>query len=465
VFFVNRGTKEGGINSPRIFNTVYAQVLKKLSISPFPLNVTEFDPNAVYYLVFVDDLVIMSANLTKLESITIDLDRALNELGMEINAGKSKWMSYLPRAPLSTLDLPLRLSINFQGCLLENVDEFKYLGFTTSFDLAHSRHVTNRVTLLNLSAKLTGRLLRSLETTNIPSLRAYFYALVNSQLYSLSMIAFQEIQYDRAVKIYLQECFNLPNSYPMIVAKFFLGVQELLFQVFNARTGFVGRALRGSNSIASLSALAMDREILLPREVGWNLGFISQFQHLIDLRDLDLTDPTLIQETREELSRALHTRTRLRFQNSSSSFIIDLFPSLSLPRDFGEELRILPFESVRIVLIFFANLFQYTYFRSLSLVCPFCALNLSSTHLFECQGITPNPICSWQSFVSEFQNEDFRAALDRLFLVLQRWSTLTNRFQPAFTAHIQEYFTTRNQNQANIPGSLILPVHQDASPF
>jgi hypothetical protein len=139
----------------------------------------------------------------------------------------------------------------------------------------------------------------------------------------------------------------------------------------------------------------------------------------------------------------------VRFANSSSSFILDLFPSLTLPHEFGEHLTTIPFESVRIVLIFLANMVQFTYFRSMNQVCPFCALNLSSTHLFECQSITPSPICDWQSFVSEVQNEDFRLALDRLFLVLQRWSTLTNRFQPGFTAHIDEYFTVTNNNQAN----------------
>jgi hypothetical protein len=443
VFFVNRGTKEGGINSPRIFNTVYAQVLKRLSISSFPLDVSEFDLNAVYYLVFADDLVLLSANLTKLESATNDLDSALSDLGMKINGGKTKWMSYLPRVPRLSLELPTRLRINYQGLPLENVDDFKYLGFTTTFDLSHSTHIKNRVILLNLAAKLTGRLLRSLETTNIRSLRAYYYSLVNSQLYSLSMIAFEEIDYDRAVKLYLQECFNLPHSYPMIIAKFFLGVQELPYQVFNARTGFVSRALRGSNSMASLAALTLDREFLLPRNFGWNLGFIRQFEHLIDLRDLDLSDPRMIEEAREELSRALDTRRRIRFQNSSSSFIIDLFPSLRLPRELGEHLRILPFESVRIVLIFLANMLQYTYFRSLSLVCPFCALNFSSTHIFDCRGISPNPICNWQDFRNEFHSEDFPAAIDRLFLVLQRWVTLTNRFQPSFSAHLEEYFIFR----------------------
>ncbi len=411
--------------------------------------VTEFDVNAVYYLVFADDLVLLSANLTKLELATNDLDKALEDLGMKINGGKTKWMSYLPRAPLSSLELPSRLEINYMGSLLENIDEFKYLGFTTTFNLSHNTHVKNRVILLNLAAKLTGRLLRSLETTNVRSLRAYFYSLVNSQLYSLSVIAFQEIHYDRAVKIYLQECFNLPNSYPMIVAKFFLGVQELLLQVFNARTGLVGRALRGPNSITTLSAMAMDREILMPRDVGWNIGFFHQFRDLIDLRDLDLTSPSMIRETREELSRALNTRRRVRFANSSSSFIIDLFPSLILPREFGEHLTTLPFESVRIVLIFLANLLQFTYFRSMNQVCPFCAFNLSSTHFFECQGITPNPVCDWPNFVSEIQNEDFRLALDRLFLVLQRWSTLTNRFQPGFMSHIDEYFTVTNNNPNN----------------
>jgi hypothetical protein len=97
VFLVNRGTKEGGINSPRIFNTVYAQILNRLNISRFPSNIHEFDPQRVYFLVFADDLVLLSGDLRELERMTNELDRELSDVGMKVNAGKCKWMSYLPR--------------------------------------------------------------------------------------------------------------------------------------------------------------------------------------------------------------------------------------------------------------------------------------------------------------------------------------------------------------------------------
>jgi hypothetical protein len=74
-------------------------------------------------------------------------------------------------------------------------------------------------------------------------------------------------------------------------------------------------------------------------------------------------------------------------------------------------------------------------------VCPFCRENISSTHLLDCQGITPNPICRWDLFVSDFQQENYSDALDRLFLVIQRWTILSNRFQASLSAHLDEYFS------------------------
>ncbi len=68
-FFVNRGTREGGINSPKIFNTVYATALKRLNISEFPENVSLIEQDRVYFLVFADDLVLLSGNITKLSIV------------------------------------------------------------------------------------------------------------------------------------------------------------------------------------------------------------------------------------------------------------------------------------------------------------------------------------------------------------------------------------------------------------
>jgi hypothetical protein len=63
--------------------------------------------------------------------------RELNDVGMKVNAGKCKWLAYLPNffGPHS-LSLPLNLSINHGGILMENVEDFKYRGFVTNFDLS-----------------------------------------------------------------------------------------------------------------------------------------------------------------------------------------------------------------------------------------------------------------------------------------------------------------------------------------
>ncbi len=453
VFFVNRGTKEGGINSPRIFNTVYAFVLKKLNIVSFPKNISDFDPTKVYYLIFADDLVLLSGNLTLLESCTNDLDVALADVGMSINSKKCKWLAYLPRIPnLDAILWPTRFAIEHRGTFIENVEVFRYLGFQTRFDLSPSEHVKSRITLLSLAARFTGRLLRSLEITNFRSLRAYFYALVGSQLYSLSVFTFSEHEYDRAIKQFLQECFNLPSSYPMAVAKFFLGIDDMIMQTFRARTSFFHRVLNGRNSDASLSAMGMDRGSLFPMGIGWNADFARELSDYYDLSSLDLSNQSAVFAARGELETALARRRRERFRTSSSSFVLDLFPNLTIPAAFWELLDEIPHESIRVVLIFFANILQYTYFRSSSIICPFCSGNISSRHLFNCSGVSTNPVFEWTSFTNDFQVGDFRNAIDRLFLVIQRWATLTNRFQPALTARLDEYFayTQTRTGRSNI---------------
>jgi hypothetical protein len=461
VFMVNRGTKEGGINSPRIFNTVYSQILKRLSISQFPSSVAEFDPRKVYFLLFADDLVLLSGNLTALEEMTNALDLALEDVGMKINSGKCKWLAYLPQAVnYQTLMVPHQLAINHGGVFLDNVDEFKYLGFTTSFDLSHKKHIQSRVALLSLAARLTGRLMRSLQITNFRSLRAYFYSLVGSQLYSLSVVSFPELDYDRAIKQFLQECFTLPSSFPMLIAKLFIQIDDLVMQAFNARVNFFQRILSGTNSNASLAAMSMDRGALYGRDRGWSASFEGLLEGLVDFPSLDLSSITEIDDFRSDLRTALSRRRAQRFATSSSSFVAEIFPSLSIPLSFSQHLNDLPLESIRIILIFFANMFQFTYFRSANLTCPFCQSNLTSVHFFVCTRVHQNQTCNWSLFINDFHTEEYTNALDRLFLVLQRWTIITNRFQPSFLNHVEEYFavTDFRQRRRNTAGQLTTPV-------
>jgi hypothetical protein len=461
VFFVNRGTKEGGINSPRIFNTVYSQILKRLAISPFPSDPLDFDPHAVYYLIFADDLVLLSGDLSMLERLTNELDAALDDVGMKINSGKCKWMAYLPKTPnFQSIIVPQSFTINHAGTMIDNVEEFKYLGFLSSYDLSHKHHIKARVVLLTLAARMTGRLLRSLQLTNFRSLRSYYQSLVSSQLYSLSMINFPELELDRSVKIFLQECFNLPPSFPMSISKLFLRIDDLILQAFTARSNFFQRVLRGDNSHASLAAMSMDRGVLMSLSVGWNSDFQNLVSDYLDFSEIDLSSVSAIEEARSELREALANRRLDRFSSSASDFVIQLCPNLSLPPNFLDHLATLPHESVRIILIFFANMFQFTYFRALNLICPFCHLNLSSTHFFTCQGASSNSVCDWSLFTQEFQLEEYAMATDRLFLVLQRWTIVTNRFQPSLSAHLNEYFEVTDFQQRSQNLALGCPASQ-----
>jgi hypothetical protein len=439
VFLVNRGTKEGGINSPSIFNTVYAFLLRKLGVQNFPEDSSQFDPEMVYYLVFADDLVLLGANVTKLEEIMTHLDIVLAEVGMKVNSGKTHWLAYLPPDP--SRDLVLH---NFQGFrygsgFLENVDFFKYLGFLTSYDLSHRNHVQTRTSLMFLAARMTGKLLRSLQVTNFRSLRAYFYSLVCSQLYSFSVVSFDQDDFERAQKVFLQEVFNLPNSFAIYMAKFLLGVQDFLLLSFDARVRFFQRIVEG-NSAASLSALVIDREELLPCGVGWNSGFYSLFPDHLELIDTDLTDSGETAIVRQRIIRFARENDHDRLTSSTASFLVDIFPDLTLPQSLATHLGDLPYESVRIFVLFMANMMQRTYFRSSALRCPFCSSELSSVHLFSCSGVQSNPVCEWGAFVRNLMEELYHDAIDRLFLVLQRWNILTNHFTPGFQEHVNEYF-------------------------
>ncbi len=191
-----------------------------------------------------------------------------------------------------------------------------------------------------------------------------------------------------------------------------------------------------------LATMGLDRGLLYDRAVGWNADFGRRVEGFLDFPSIDLSNFSAVAEARSDLRQALSRRRHNHFLSSASSFVIQIFPSLSIPSTSLRHLYDLPHESTRIILIFFANMFQSTYFRTKNLVCAFCQEDLSSTHLFDCQGVTPNPIRNWYLFLADFQNEDFHSALDRIFLILQRWTILSNRFQPSISGHIDEYFTT-----------------------
>jgi hypothetical protein len=66
--------------------------------------------------------------------------------------------------------------------------------------------------------------------------------------------------------------------------------------------------------------------------------------------------------------------------------------------------------------------------------------------------------------MAELREHLYQDAIDRLFLVLQRWHTVTNHFTPGFGAHLDEYFEyttfgSRRRGSDWLSASLI-PLHR-----
>jgi hypothetical protein len=305
---VNKGTKEGGINSPPIFNSAYVTVLQRLNISEYPASAQDIDRNKVYYVVFADDLVLVSANLSRLETETNRLSGELKRLGMQINADKTKWMMFLP---LVATEIPQinSLKLYLGDVELELVSEFTYLGFTIDSYASLASHVIRREKLLLTAASISGRLMRQLEVTNTQSLRSYFYSLVSSQLYGLGVTAFSEQQYIRAQKVFLQEAWLLPKSFPLNMASFILGVEDLEIMALRARMRFLQHLLTSNRTRASLSAMVLDRSELAPRRSGWNHDVMAMFPSILgDLETIDLTSPRAVRILYAKLARILACR-------------------------------------------------------------------------------------------------------------------------------------------------------------
>ncbi len=438
---INKGTKEGGINSPPIFNSAYATVLAKLNISAFPGSNESLDRNAVYYLVFADDLVLLSANLSNLEAVTNQLQSELARLGMLVNPDKTKWMLFTPLDPLEVPQLEsLRLRLGTHQ--LEMVEEFLYLGFTIDFQSGLSSHVRRREGLLLTAARLSGRLMRQLEVTNFRSLRAYFLSLVSAQLYGISCSNFDRETYQRAQKIFLQEAFNLPQSFPIQLAVWLLGVDDLELLSFRSRVRFLRHVISSRTAEASLNAIIMDREQLFPRGTGWFHDFVQGVPSLPQLSSSNLTSLSTLDSLECDLRAVLRERTRRNLLDSSLQHVVELFGQPFMPAPLGSILGDLSFELARTFLLFLANLIRFCFLQNPDSLCPLCNNRLFSRHFFVCEDFQPfeEEHIPWGALVREFHEQQWLRGITSIFRRLRNWSRIVPIFREGFRDHMDECF-------------------------
>ncbi len=440
-FAINRGVKEGGINSPSSFVVVYAKALGEVGMEELPEDMEQLDPEKVYYFVFADDLAILSCNFSKVNDSLSLLDSVLPKYGMSLNALKTAWMPFLPVNSRYQISLPERMEMRVRSEWIECVDKFPYLGFQLNSFLGMNDHVAKKRELMFSAARSTGRLLRSLQITNLHSIRTFFLAFVASQQYGLAMINFNAEDYSKAMKMFLQTIFCLPDSFPHAAVRGLLRIQPFEVTLLEARISFLQR---GSNPTSQIQkVLNFDRRVLQDSKVGFShdlVRFLELFFDTSDLEDLNVEDISYLQDLRDQLSYQANDNHLAVFSRSTGlNFWTSLAEDAFLPREFGIILGDYDLEIVRIVLIFLGDVIRFSLAATTSR-CPFCPTELHAPHFFTCPNFPQRHLIpSWGSLLQAFRTRSWQSFLDILFSGLSIWCDYTVFFHERATSNIKSY--------------------------
>jgi hypothetical protein len=429
-FMINRGVKEGGINSPSVFAVVYARVLQSIGVKELPTNLSTMDASSVYYFAFADDLALFSGNLSRVEYVLEKLNWSLPDFGMSVNVGKTCWMPFLPVLARYQVQEPPSFSLVLSHQRLECVDEFKYLGYVLNSFLSSRSHLNQKRDSMFNAARAMGRLLRNLQITNLRLVRTYFYSLVSSQLYGLEGFNFNADDLYRAAKLFLQTIFCLPDSYPINVARSMLNLQVFEATLLSSRIRFVERAFLSQVSDISMKALQYNESVLRNHGTGFThdlVTFLATFFDVSDLDDLSVSDLSYLQDLRDQIVIQRSDEFRVSFRRSSGlNFVVDLSENGMMPPQFGEYLGSLEYEQVRIVLLIMGDVFRFSMAATES-GCPFCPIQLHTSHLFLCPNCPfRSSLPSWRDLLTAFHRTDWQTFVMLIFLCLQQWMRGSN---------------------------------------
>jgi hypothetical protein len=394
----------------------------------------DWDPEKVYFFAFADDLALVSCNLSKVESVLHDLNAKLPEFGMKLNPNKTCWMPFLPTGTRYRVETPKKFRLKLAGIKLDCVDEFCYLGYFVNSFLSPNVHLKRKRVLLFSAAKAMGRLMRTLEITNLKSLRTYFITLVSSQLYGLELFSFGSEDYNRAAKLFLQTVFCLPDSFPINVARNLLQLQHFELVAFDSRLRFIERLFTfGPNSMMA-KALRLDNELKTSMGSGFShdlISFLSQFFDVSDIDSLTLDDWSYLQDLRDQLSIQCDDVFRSSFRRSSGlSFLADLSDDARIPGEFAEYVGGLEYEVARIVVLFMGDVFRFSLATAGSL-CPFCPVQLHAQHLFLCPNCPfRGQLATWSAVIGAFRVCDWATFIRLILSAFYIWQSNTSFFRP-----------------------------------
>jgi hypothetical protein len=432
---VTSGTPEGSINSPDLFNLVYRVILEKLGIEELPSDLSRVDPSKVYYVVFADDLTFLSLDLRALEQVAMDFKREASEYDLAMNAGKSKWMVFLPTDPETSAPPADPLVLQIDGENIENVDSFTYLGFELDGmldDQAHIKRVNGR---LLRAARATGQIMREMRCSDFTSLRKYFLSLVASQAYGSIFLDCGSLEWERSVGVFVRTALSLPSSFPSIICVALLGLHSLRSRVVKDRMKFLIK-VEGRPGTPTFAALAYDRCVLMPLQTGLNARLGEDLVELDILRTIDYREK--FSEILQALERADETERRRRLLCADGRlFWTEISSDGWLPREFAVVLKKLPYEQVRVFVLFLADALKWSALNNPG-PCSLCRVDFSSEHFFCCSRDFLSGR-EWPVLMSLCRAGAWQDVVEVTFAILKRWVVETSLFRPMFKLTVLEF--------------------------
>ncbi|CAG5039926.1 unnamed protein product [Parnassius apollo] len=128
-FDIHKGVRQGCVASPWLLNLF-------MKVEECGLRMGEL---TIKCLLYADDQVILASSAAELQMMVTLMNRSLKERAMKVNASKTKVMVF-EREESKTI-----CEIRIEGELIEQVDEFVYLGCVFSRDGRYDKDIERRV--------------------------------------------------------------------------------------------------------------------------------------------------------------------------------------------------------------------------------------------------------------------------------------------------------------------------------